>query len=79
MHRREVVWNVEHDIANDTTHGWQRIGCYVFECIFVRRRVVELRSFGVIDVEGYAVPPIDLSCFSMLIKDHCDDDLLAGT
>jgi hypothetical protein len=50
VHRREVVWDIEHDIAHDTTDRGQRIGSDVFECVFVGRRILELRVFGVIDI-----------------------------
>jgi hypothetical protein len=50
VHRREIVWDIKHDIAYDTTDRGQRIGRDVFERVFVGRRILELKVFGVIDI-----------------------------
>ena len=66
MHGRQVVWNIEHDVADYATDRGQRIWGDVLERVFVRGGIFELGVFSVVDIEGHAMPPVDLFCVSIL-------------
>ena len=77
----EIVGDVEHDVADDTTDRRKGVRCNIFQCILVSGRIFKLWVHCSIGFKGDAVAPVDLTSVSIMIKDggHLDKDLPAST
>lgn len=60
MFWREIVWYVEHDVADDATDRRQRLWGDVFECVLVDCRIFDILDVSSVGLKGNAMTPINL-------------------